>query len=228
MSQITPSQCLLRVPGSSGQAQAWDCRVGSGGCKSPRVTRSSPAGCQACPAGGPGPASRSRGPPGLLGSGPAPPRGAVPAVSVAALCSSPAGLSQRDAEAEAHRLAVTLPSAAAPTRVGSHGHSGARWVGSATACLCQPPLLPGTPSFGPLITTGRKFPEPLPGGRRHLSEAHPVAGILQVSVSRSASQATWQGPRMVPASQDPYSGDRVFQTAQLTVPRLEALAGGLR
>lgn len=53
----------------------------------------------------------------------------------------------------------------------------------------------GDPNFGPLIATGRKFPELLPGEkRRHLSGAHPFVGPFQVSVARSVSLATWQGP----------------------------------
>lgn len=79
------------------------------------------------------------------------------------------------------RLIVLSP--AAPTREESPWPL---WGALARQCHCL--LLPasapaGDPNFGPPIAPGRKFLEPLPGGRRHLSGARPDAGLVQVSVS---------------------------------------------
>lgn len=53
----------------------------------------------------------------------------------------------------------------------------------------------GDPNFGPLIATGRKFPELLPGERGATClGAHPFVGLFQVSVAEVSVSATWQGP----------------------------------
>lgn len=96
----------------------------------------------------------------------------------------PAGRAESAGEVRAagtsRRLIVLLP--AAPTREESPWPlCGA--LDRQCHCLLLPASAPaGDPNFGPPIAPGRKFLEPLPGGRRHLSGARPDAGLVQVSV----------------------------------------------
>lgn len=146
------------------------------------------------PCGGPGPASRPRGLPCLAGSRPAPPRGAVPTVTAAALRSSRAGPEPAGRRGESGGLITPGP----PFSRRPHRRRVLRAPRSASGGQRHRLPLPASasardPNFGSLVATESSRSH-FRGGRRHLSGAHPFAGLLQVSVARAVSLDTWQGP----------------------------------
>lgn len=170
------------------------------------------AGCRACPAGGPGPASRPRGPPGLQGSSPAPPRGAVPSHRCSPVLQPGwAQPARRGGESSRHILSHDPPFTRRPHRSRvPRPPWGA--LGGQRHRLSLPASAPaGDPNFGPLIATGRKFPELLPGERGATCLGHTLLLDFSRLVSRGQCLGHLAGTRAPPqpARILTYAGDRV-------------------